>query len=341
MIRIKQIAFVEQNKAELIDCGDIDLDSFSEKTVVVKTVISTISCGTEKANLIGEKNIIGLSDKVAPFPKYLGYSSAGTVIHVGASVSSVKIGDRVVVYWGHHKNYNIVPESQVVKIPDGVDFNSAAIAFITSFPLAAIRKTKLEIGESCLIMGLGILGQCAVKFARIAGAYPIIAADPKADRRELALKYGADYAFDPTEKGFADKVKSITCGGVNTCIEVTGVGAGLDGALDCMAKFGRVALLGCTRNKDFTIDYYKKVHCPGITLIGAHTYARPNIESYPHYWTHNDDIKAALNLIEGGRLNLYDMVEEIHSPYDCAKVYSRLVNDKNFPVCVQFDWSKL
>ena len=271
----------------------------------------------------------------------MGYSSAGTVVRVGAGVSSVKVGDRVVVYWGYHKNYNTVPESQVVKIPDGVDFHSAAMAFITTFPLAAVRKTALEIGESCLVMGLGILGQCAVKFARIAGAYPVIAADPNANRRDLALKYGADYAFDPTEEGFAEKVKKVTDGGANTCIEVTGVGAGLDGALDCMAKFGRVALLGCTRDKNFTIDYYKKIHCPGITLIGAHTLARPNVESYPHYRTHTDDIKATLDLIKGGRLDLREMVEEIHSPAECAEVYGRLVSDKNFPVCARFDWRKL
>ena len=341
MEKYKQIVFIKENLAELVEGEEINLAKVPDGEVAVKTEISTISCGTERANIMGEKNVWGNSDFVPPFPRKLGYSSAGTVFAIGKGVSLVKVGDRVVVHGGYHKNYNIVSEEQTVKIPDEVDFSSAAITYISAFPLAAVRKTKLEIGESCLIMGLGVLGQCAVRFARIAGAYPVIAADPKAERRELALKGGADYAFDSTEKGFAEKVKEITGGGVNTCIEVTGVGAGLNGALDCMAKLGRVALLGCTRNKEFTIDYYKKVHYPGITLIGAHTMARPNVESYPHYWTHNDDIKAALNLIKCGRLDLKSMVSETHSPYDCAEVYNRLVFDKNFPVCVQFDWSKL
>ena len=137
------------------------------------------------------------------------------------------------------------------------------------------------------------------------------------------------------------KVKAATNGGANACVEVTGVGEGLSGALDCMAKFGRVALLGCTRHSDFTRDYYKKVHCQGITMIGAHTNARPQNESHPHYFTHNDDIRIALGLIKSGRLDLKSMVCETRSPADCEEVYERLVNDKSFPVCVQFDWSRL
>lgn len=105
-----------------------------------------------------------------------------------------------------------------------------------------------------------------------------------------------------------------------------------------MAKFGRVALLGCTRDKNFTIDYYRKVHFPGITLIGAHTLARPEIESYPGYFTHRDDIETVLKLLSYKRLSLKDMVKETHRPEDCTEVYTRLVNDKNFPVVVQFDW---
>lgn len=108
----------------------------------------------------------------------------------------------------------------------------------------------------------------------------------------------------PCQEDFARQVKDATHGGVNTAIEVTGVGAGFNEALDCMAKFGRVALLGCTRNADFTVDYYKKIHGPGITVIGAHTIARPNVESHPGWFTHRDDIQAALRLCAGGAAEL-------------------------------------
>ena len=244
--------------------------------------------------------------------------------------------------WGNHQLYNVVPRDKVTKIAsDDITFEEAAIFHIGTFPLAAIRKTRLEIGESTLVMGLGILGLLAMQLARAAGAAPVIAADPVAERRQIAQNLGADYAFDPTEPDFAEKVKEVSGGGVNTAIEVTGLGAGLDQALDCMAKFGRVALLGCTRSSDFTIDYYRKVHGPGITLIGAHTNARPKEESHPGWFTQKDDILTQMRLSELGRLDLKKMIFETHSPAECGAVYDRLVADCNFPPVVQFDWRLL
>lgn len=327
----KQIIFTEKNTAKLLD-SEYRLPSSNE--VVVETAFSTVSCGTERANITGIVN---------PFPiNYLGYSSTGTVIEKGDKVESVNIGDRVVVFWGTHSKYNTVNEENVVKIEDdSLSLSEAAISFICTFSLAAIRKTRLEIGESAIVVGLGLLGQIAIKLLRLGGATPIIALDPVKERRDEALSNGADFALDPTEDGFAQKVKELTCGGANVAIEITGVGEGLDTALDCMARFGRVALLGCTRDKNFTIDYYNKVHWPGISLIGAHTRARPDAESHPGYFTHRDDINVALKLISGKRLDVSNLIKKIYSPKDCSEVYTQLVNDKNFPITVQFDWSKL
>lgn len=340
MKRLKQIVFTKPNTAEFLDMGELDFSSIKENDVVVKTYISTVSAGTERANIIGSDNI-GPGQKVATFPRSLGYNCAGEVVAVGSDVKKVKIGDRVVVYWSQHKNYNIVNEENVVKIEDeSISKEDAAVSFIATFPLAAIRKLKLEIGESFMVMGLGILGQIAVKLARAAGACPVIACDPIKERREEALKNGADYVFDPFDKDFASQVKAV-CGGVKAAIEVTGVGAGLDETLDCMARFGRVALLGCTRSSDFSIDFYQKVHCPGISLIGAHTNARASKESSAGNYTHIDDIKVVLNLCAKRGLALTDIIKETHNPENCSEVYTRLVNDKNFPVGVQFDWSLL
>jgi len=332
----KQIVFTKPNTAELLNK---EIKRVSGTLVKVKTLFSTVSCGTERANITGDPNVSADKSAGVVFPRMSGYCSSGIVEETGENVTSVKPGDRVAMYWSTHSEYDVLEEERIVKIEDdNLSMQEAAVAFITTFPMAAIRKTRLEIGESVLIMGLGLLGQLGVKLAHVAGAVPIIAVDPVKERREEALKNGADYAFDPFEEGFADKVKEVTNGGANVCIEVTGVGSGLDGALDCMARFGRVALLGCTRSSDFNIDYYRKVHGPGITLIGAHTMARPKIESHPGWFTHKDDIKAVLNLISGKRLDLIGMIKETHKPDECAEIYSRLVNDKNFPILVQFDW---
>lgn len=335
-MKCKQIVFTEKNKAELLT---VDKNEPAPNEVMVQTMVSTISCGTERANITGDPNVNAFGASGVVFPRTSGYNSAGIVVKKGADVKSVDIGDRVVVYWGQHKSYNTVPEENVIKIDDeSISFETAAMSFISTFPMAAIRKTRLEMGESVIVMGLGILGMVAVKLLRAAGAVPVIAADPSPARREIALQNGADYAFDPLCQDFAESVKKVTGGGVNVAIEVTGVGAGFNEALDCMAKFGRVALLGCTRNSDFTVDYYKKIHAPGITIIGAHTMARPEAESHSGWFTHRDDIQAVLKLCGGGRLCLENLIEETHSPTECPEVYNRLISDKNFPIVVQFDW---
>ena len=335
-MKTKQIVFTKANMAELleVDCLPPKADE-----VTVSLEFSAISSGTEKANYIGLRNGTGVSEDDEPiFPRTVGYSAAGIVTHIGSDVTDICVGDRVVVYWGKHKKNITIKRKNVIKIPEGVTTEEASMSLIPTFPLAAIRKTKLEIGESAMVMGLGILGIFAVQELRAAGAYPIIAVDPVENRREIALKMGADYALDPTDGEFYEKVKEISGGGVNVCIEVTGLGIGLIQALDCMKKMGRVALLGCTRSSKFEIDYYGKVHGRGITLIGAHTMARPKNESSPGLWTDEDDLRTVLNLVKGKRMNFKDMICEVHSPKDAQTVYSRLATEKNFPIGVLFDW---
>lgn len=338
-MKTKQIVFTQPCVAELLDVESLPPN---EHEVTVKLEYSAISAGTEKANYIGIRNGTNISeDEEAVFPRTVGYSAAGVVTDIGSCVDDIKVGDRVVVFWGKHKKNITVSKNNVIKIPDEVTSAEASMALISTFPLAAIRKTKLEIGESAMVMGLGILGIFAVQELKIAGAYPIIAVDPMGERREFALNMGADFALDPTNEGFSEKVNKLTDGGVNVCIEVTGLGAGLIQALDCMQKMGRVALLGCTRSSKFEIDYYGKVHGPGISLIGAHTMARPKTESSAGLWTDKDDLKAVLNLIKGKRLNFKDMISEIYSPSEAGQVYTRLANDKNFPIGVLFDWERI
>ena len=331
----KHILFTAPKTAEYLEC---DLPEASPGRVVVRLAVSSISSGTERANVIGETAIgIGKTPDTPQFPRISGYSSSGTVEAVGEGVTSVKPGDRVAMFWSSHSRYVSIPEGNVHKIPDSMSFEAAALVNIATFPMAAIRKCRFEIGESAIVMGLGVLGLIAVQLLRLSGAVPIIAVDPTPERRAQAMRYGADYALDPFEEGFNEKVKELTGGGVKVAIEVTGNGQALDMVLDCMARFGRVALLGCTRHSDFTIDYYKKVHGPGITLIGAHTLARPQNESHGGWWTQRDDGNAVIALSAGGRLDLASMIEDTRVPSEAPEVYRRLCDEKSFPI-TQFDW---
>lgn len=335
----KQIIFVEKNVAQLCD---VEKKMPSPGEVLVKTCYTAISAGTEKANLTGDPFVSGASrEPKVKFPRTVGYSGTGIVEFVGEGVKSVQPGDRVVMYWGKHKLYNTLPESNVVRIEnDNVDMKEAAFIFISTFSLAAIRKVEIELGESCLVVGLGLLGMFAVQYARLNGATPVIAADLKPERRELALKLGADVALDPAAPDYEEQLKALTGGkGVNTVIEVTGNPAAMETSLRAMSPMGRIALLGCTRRR-VEVDFYHDVHFPGIRILGAHTNARPQKESYPHHWTHYDDCAAALKYLAAGRLNIRDMINETHAPEEAFAVFSRLAEDENFPLGVVFDWQK-
>lgn len=338
-MKTQSIVFTRANRAELLpeDTGELQAEE-----VLVRLSCSTISSGTERANLTGELNVsIYETFEVAEFPRRGGYSASGIVVEAGEKVAKVAPGDRVVVSRGCHSQYVRTREANVHKLErESMDLRDAALAYIATFPLAAIRKCRLEIGEPGMVMGLGILGLTAVQLLRAAGAVPVIAVDPVPEKRETALRFGADYALDPGSPGFANDVRGLTRGGVQVAIEVTGVGKALDQALDCMRAHGRVALLGCTRDSDFTIDYYHKVHAPGIALIGAHTEARPQCESSPGLWTSRDDILALMTLCQTGRIDLKKMVEQTVSPVEAPAVYHRLATEKAFPI-VQFDWSLL
>lgn len=333
-----RIYIPEKMRAAYEYCGEAGLGEGDEDRVLVGTHYSAMSPGTEKANYLG-MHVHGNGNDL--FPRSAGgYSGVGEVIAVGANVTGFKPGDRVTYYWGGHYKYQKLRSSALLKVPDDISDHTAAFTFISTFPMAAIRKVKLELGESLLVMGLGTLGQLAVGLAHAGGAVPVIAADPVAERRELALQMGADYALDPLEKGFADKVRELTGRGVNAAVEVTGVGAGLNETLECMAKYGRVALLGCTRDSNFTVNYYDLVHYPGITLVGAHTDARPAVESSANYFTHMDDMKCMLKLCSMKRIDPVKLLKEIHAPSEAPHIYERLAAEKNFPTGLLFDWSK-
>ncbi len=335
----KKIVFTAAKKVAFLDSEIRENPDPNE--VLVKLAVSTVSSGTERANLSGDVPTSIFSDALPTYPLQTGYSSSGEVIAVGRNVRKVAVGDRVALSWSTHSQYVMIPESNVQKIKyDEISYSDAALSHIMTFSEAAIRKCRLEFGESALVMGLGILGLAAVKFLKVAGACPIIAADPVPEKREIAKKYGADLVLDPYSADFAKAVRDFSEGGVNVAIEVTGIGTALNQTLDCMKPMGRVALLGCTRKSDFTVDFYHKVHGTGVVLIGANTNCRPKSESSTGLWTSADDIAAYLRLIHLGRLDMSGFVEETHSPADCESVYHRLLTEKSFPV-TQFDWRRI
>lgn len=337
---MKQIVFTKPNTAELIDIPD---ETLGERQVLVKTEYTAVSAGTERANLVGDKNVSVLQkDMPASFPRECGYCGVGTVVALGKGVTKLEIGDRVIICFGKHKEYNIMPET-AVKIDKSLDALDVVFTVITAFPMLAVRRTRLEIGEPALIVGLGILGLLGVELCKAAGACPVIAADFDESRRALAKKLGADYALDPAEPDYLEKVKAITDGkGAPVVLEVTGNGEALKRSLECTADMGRIALLGCTRAPVDGFDFYHDVHGRGISLIGTNNVARAKYESYPNCRTMHDDCADIVKLVKHKRIDQRALIGKICSPEDAPKIYSVLANDpKSFPIGVVFDWNKL
>ena len=328
----KQIIFTAVHTAELLE---VENPSIKDDEVLTKMEYTVVSGGTERACIMGMENAGGMV-----FPKYLGYCGVGRVVEVGSAVTSVAVGDRVLVYHGDHSNYNIRKVQDITKVEnDDISSLDAAFVIIASMGLGGVRKLEIELGESAMVMGLGLLGMFSVQFCRLSGAYPVIAADLNPARRELALKLGADYAFDPSAPDFVEQVKAVTGGkGVRATVEVTGVSAAMKQALECASWLGRISLLGCTRVSDCAVDYYQQVHRPGVKLIGAHNFVRPKVESYPHHWTHQDDCKAILDLLGAGRIQVAPIVSRVVSPTDAPEIYNQLCDDPKFPMGTVFDW---
>jgi 2-desacetyl-2-hydroxyethyl bacteriochlorophyllide A dehydrogenase len=331
-MRNRQIVFTGPGRAELIE-GDVSPPG--EKGVLVEMEYTVISAGTEKDVLLGRPNT------AHAFPASMGYCGIGIVRETGKGVKNFPEGSRVLVYHGNHAVFCTADEERLTLVEDdALPSVEAAFVIIAAMSLGGLRKTRLEIGESALVMGQGILGIFATQLARIAGAVPVIAADPRQDRRDLALQLGADFAFSPDTPEFAGMVRNAAGGrGVDAVVEVSGAAAAMKQALECCAPRARMALLGCTRLSDCLIDYYQMVHKPGISLIGAHNFVRPRIESSPYHWTHQDDCKALLRMLGANRLRVQPLISGIHPPEAAATLYRRLAEDPGFPLGVLFKWT--
>jgi threonine dehydrogenase-like Zn-dependent dehydrogenase len=171
------IEFFAPRKARLCT-GVIDSEALAANEVLVRTEYTVISCGTEKAYLIGAPNT------PQSFPTRLGYCGIGRVESVGSGVENFKNGDRVLVYHGTHADYNVVDASRLTLVEDEkIDSLAASFVVIATMGLGGVRKLEVELGESAMVMGLGLLGMFAVQFLARSGANPVIAADPNPERR--------------------------------------------------------------------------------------------------------------------------------------------------------------
>ncbi|MDJ1135002.1 alcohol dehydrogenase catalytic domain-containing protein [Streptomyces iconiensis] len=140
--------------------------------------------------------------------------------------------------------YAVVAQESVVPIPHEVPFSVASMfgcAVLTGAG-AVINTAGLRPGQSAVVYGLGGVGLSAVLGARAAGASPLIAVDPVAAKRELALRLGAGHAFTPEEA--AEAVPELTGGGAEFAFEAVGSPGVMGACLAAVGRGGKVVSVG-------------------------------------------------------------------------------------------------
>jgi threonine dehydrogenase-like Zn-dependent dehydrogenase len=176
------------------------------------------------------------------YPIPLGNMQVGIVEETGSGIRSYKPGDRI-LYFGAFAPAALMTEEETWKLAPDTCWKAATCLDPASFALCALRDGNVRIGDSVAIFSLGAIGLMAVQLAKLAGCYPIVAIDPLPNRREVAMKTGADLAIDPVNSDTGRLLREATdWRGVDAVIEYSGAMEALQAALRGVAFGGNVVL---------------------------------------------------------------------------------------------------
>ncbi|HEX6568789.1 MAG TPA: Zn-dependent alcohol dehydrogenase [Acidimicrobiales bacterium] len=158
------------------------------------------------------------------------YSSALFTSTRPDGTSPLSRGDEMVfrgLGMGGWAEYSVLPHEAVVKVDDDVDLAEACVigCAVQTGVGAVLETARVEEGATVLVLGAGGIGIAIVQGARLAGASVIVAADPVADRRQAALRFGATHAIDPAEVDVTAFCMDLTVVGMDYCFEAAGQAA--------------------------------------------------------------------------------------------------------------------
>jgi L-iditol 2-dehydrogenase len=300
--------------------------------VQVRVAMTLVSPGTERAL------VLALENTSAAFPQDLGYSAVGTVEKVGDGVARFTAGDRVACFCLPHCSRGNVSQEFCVRLGEGTSWLEGAFVALGVICLQGVRKLRVELGESAMVLGLGPVGQLAVQLLRANGAVPVIGVDRVTSRLRMARENGADFALNASAQGWERDLRGATGDpGPHVVVESTGFPQPVATALDAARKFGRVALLGSTRGLT-TVNFYATVHRKALTIVGAHIMGNPTHDSRPGFWTWQDDALAFLDLVAKKRIHVEPLVTR-RVPYQHAlDVYDELLRWDTEGMIHLIDW---
>ncbi len=183
-----------------------------------------------------------------PLPYVPGGEIAGIVDALGAGVTTVALGDRVVTWQlgGGLADFTVVKAAEVERVGQGLDPVSAAAMLVDyqTSHYALFERGRLAAGDLLLVLGAaGGVGAAAVHLAVRAGAHVIAAASTE-DKRQQALAAGARAAIDYRQPDWRDALKAVAPGGVVDLVFDPVGGDSFEPAFRSLAKDGRLLVVG-------------------------------------------------------------------------------------------------
>ncbi|MBY0524036.1 MAG: zinc-binding dehydrogenase [Gemmataceae bacterium] len=324
---------------------EVELPPPAANQILVATEASAVSAGTELAVYTGTHQ--WLLDPNLPdwkFPFRPGYSAAGTVVAVGSDIKDWKPGDRV-SYPGNHASAELLTigheRGRLWKLPPNLSAEQAAWACIARYGMGASIRAGLTLGRSAAVLGLGIIGQFALRCLQAAGAFPVVGIDSVAMRREAAKAAGADFVIDPTAGDVREQLaRCLNARGAEIVADATGIPDAIPTAMSLACDAGQVVVVGSPRGKAKDVNFYDDLHRRYIEVTGAH--GNMLFESAHTRLAGAWDISKAQNWLlaslASGRLSLAKLVTHPIAPTELGAAYEGLLKKKDEYLGVLVRW---
>ena len=262
-------------------------------------------------------------------PLPLGYCNVGTVIEVGAGVTGFKIGDRVASN-GPHAEFVCVPRNLCAKIPDNVDDDAAAFTVIGSIALQGIRNLEPQLGETIVVVGLGLIGLVAAQLLKANGCR-VIGSDFDPAKVAMARSFGVE-AINPAVDGDPVAAVEAATGGIGADGVLITASAKSDDiihqACQMCRKRGRIVLVGVIGMNMRRDDFYKKELSFQVSCsYGAGRYDEEYEQKGHDYplpyvrWTEQRNFETILHALAIGALQVAPLVTESVELKDYLEIY--------------------
>lgn len=337
------------------EVAEVPVPKVSNGSLLIKTSNSLVSAGTErmlvefgkaswierarkqpdKVKMVLEKiqtdGIKPTIEKVFDYldkPLALGYCNVGRIAEIGSDVMGFSIGDRVVSN-GKHAEVVDVPINLCAKVPEKVSDEEASFTVIGAVALQGIRLVKPTLGESVVVIGLGLVGLMTVQLLRANGCR-VLGLDYDKEKLKLAKSFGAD-VVDLSEEDPLTIAKNFSRERGVDAVIITAATTSDEpihqAALMCR-KRARIVLVGVTGLKLSRDDFYKKE----LTFQVSSSYGPgrydPNYEEkgqdYPIgfvRWTEQRNFEAVLDMMVSGSLNVKKLISHRFDILDAEKAY--------------------